>query len=461
MHIEEIHIENFKLFGQKSFKFHPEFNLVVGVNGSGKTSLLKAIVLVLTDPLLSVAQNPDKQSLPNFNEEDICQIPISTVERFRFEKKYPVKIKASIKYAWQDLIDDVKFEHLAPPTNHFNLSHSKGRIKKQAEIIKGKWQTLPVMAFYPCKRLWRNSGQTPTPFDAATERESRLAGYDYWFDASADFPSFWRWVIAKHLERLEVAEARGSIADYEAAVDISHGGMVGIDELQLVNKAVAGCLENAKGIRYDLKQKTILVGWNTGDFTPFELLSDGQRVTLAMVADIARRACLLNPHLAGEVLEETPGIVLIDELDLHLHPKWQRRIIGDLRRTFPKIQFIATTHSPFLIQSVRKGELINFDAKTNKTTPEYADQSIEDIAENIQDVPMPQKSERYLKMVEVAEQYYRLLRTACPSDEDELALLKTKLDELTEPFSDDPAYQALLRLERAVVLGEEKADAAS
>ena len=197
---------------QKSFKFHPEFNLVVGVNGSGKTSLLKAIVLVLTDPLLSVAQNPDKQSLPNFNEEDICQIPISTVERFRFEKKYPVKIKASIKYAWQDLIDDVKFEHLAPPTNHFNLSHSKGRIKKQAEIIKGKWQTLPVMAFYPCKRLWRNSGQTPTPFDAATERESRLAGYDYWFDASADFPSFWRWVIAKHLERLEVAEARGSIA---------------------------------------------------------------------------------------------------------------------------------------------------------------------------------------------------------------------------------------------------------
>ena len=459
MHIEEIHIQNFKLFDQKSFKFHPQFNLVVGVNGSGKTSLLKAIAQVLAECMWGVSQE-----LP-FEDQNVRRILASAGILLRYEKKYPVKIHAPILSMGADSSEFLNFIRLGEATEHHPTvaqfaSGTEFLLKQKADKLdQGLWETLPVIAFYRCNRLWKNNGPTPTPFDAATEKESRLAGYASWFDASADFPSFWRWVIAKHLERLEVAEAMGTQAYYEEAVDISYGNMMSIDELQLVNSALADCLENARGIRYDLKQKTILVGWNTGELTPFELLSDGQRVTLAMVADIARRACLLNPHLRSKVLEETPGIVLIDELDLHLHPIWQRRIIGDLRRTFPKIQFIATTHSPFLIQSVRKGELINLDAETNQAQ-EYADQSIEDIAENIQDVPMPQKSERYLKMVEAAEQYYRLLRTACPSNEEELVKLKAKLDELTEPFSDDPAYQALLRLERAVVLGEEKADAA-
>ena len=91
--------------------------------------------------------------------------------------------------------------------------------------------------------------------------------------------------------------------------------------------------------------------------TPFDTLSDGQRGLIAMVADIARRACLLNPHLEDKVLEETPGIVLIDELDLHLHPKWQRSIVKNLKKTFPKIQFIATTHSPQIIGECKTDEI--------------------------------------------------------------------------------------------------------
>jgi predicted ATP-binding protein involved in virulence len=76
-----------------------------------------------------------------------------------------------------------------------------------------------------------------------------------------------------------------------------------------------------------------------------------------MIGELARRAALLNPNLGEEVLEETPGVVLIDELDLHLHPKWQRRIIHDLKRTFPQVQFIATTHSPQLIGEARPHEV--------------------------------------------------------------------------------------------------------
>jgi len=69
---------------------------------------------------------------------------------------------------------------------------------------------------------------------------------------------------------------------------------------------------------------------------------------LGMVADIAYRSAVLNPQLGSEAAQKTPGIVLIDEIDLHLHPKWQRRVVEDLRATFPALQFVATTHSPFI-----------------------------------------------------------------------------------------------------------------
>ena len=74
------------------------------------------------------------------------------------------------------------------------------------------------------------------------------------------------------------------------------------------------------------------------------MLSDGVRSTLAMVMEIAFRCYLLNPHLDEQAAKETTGVVLIDEIDLHLHPAWQKRIIGDLRKAFPELQFIVTTH---------------------------------------------------------------------------------------------------------------------
>lgn len=86
-----------------------------------------------------------------------------------------------------------------------------------------------------------------------------------------------------------------------------------------------------------------------GDPQMFRNLSDGQRIMLTLIGDLAKRAVTLNPHIGRDVLQNIVGIVTIDELDLHLHPKWQRRVIHDLKRTFPRIQFVATTHSPQLI----------------------------------------------------------------------------------------------------------------
>ena len=115
---------------------------------------------------------------------------------------------------------------------------------------------------------------------------------------------------------------------------------------------MSACVPGAKAIEYSVRERSIVVEFATGDVL-YQNLSDGQRIMLSLVADIAYRAAWMNPHLEDRVLQETDGIVLIDELDLHLHPKWQRTVVDDLRRTFPKIQFIATSHSPFIIQSLQ------------------------------------------------------------------------------------------------------------
>ena len=169
-----------------------------------------------------------------------------------------------------------------------------------------------------------------------------------------------------------------------------------------------------------------------------------------MVADIAVRCATLNPHLQDNAAEETPGIVLIDEADLHLHPNWQRRVIGDLLKAFPKIQFVGTTHSPFVIQSLPPGDgmkLINLD---NPDANEFVNKSVEDITEGVQGVDIPQRSKRWMDMMEAAKRYFALLQQSNHDDADKETIqrLRNELNELSLPFSDDPAFQALLQSER-------------
>jgi predicted ATP-binding protein involved in virulence len=166
---------------------------------------------------------------------------------------------------------------------------------------------------------------------------------------------------------------------------------------------------------------------------------------LGMVADIAYRAAVLNPYLGGKAAKETAGVVLIDEIGLHLHPGWQRRVVDDLRRTFPKIQFITTTHSPFIIQSLQPGELIDLNYLASG---EYSNKSIEDIAESVMGIPIPQRSKRYQRMYEAAKEYYRVLQDAQGASPERANELKSKLDELVAPFSDNVAYHAFLEMKR-------------
>ena len=160
---------------------------------------------------------------------------------------------------------------------------------------------------------------------------------------------------------------------------------------------------------------------------------------IKIITDIAVRMCILNPYLKENTFKETPGIVVIDELDLSLHPEWQRRIINTLTELFPKVQFICASHSPFIIQSLKKGQLISMDGEIRD---EYAGQSIEDIAEDIMGVENPQYSAEKQEMYELAEDYFLALEQA--EKEEDLDRMKEKLNVLTARYGDNPAYYAYL-----------------
>lgn len=94
---------------------------------------------------------------------------------------------------------------------------------------------------------------------------------------------------------------------------------------------------------------------------PLRILSDGIKSTLSMIADIAYRMAILNPQLLDNILKKTSGIVLIDEIDMHLHPSWQKRVISVLCKIFPKVQFIFTTHSPSVLSNISNQNILVLD----------------------------------------------------------------------------------------------------
>ena len=173
---------------------------------------------------------------------------------------------------------------------------------------------------------------------------------------------------------------------------------------------------------------------------PFASLSDGYRNVIKIILDIATRMCILNPYLQGEALEKTPGVVIIDEIDLSLHPTWQKRIVRILKSLFPKVQFICATHSPFIIQSLQQDELITLDRDEKPLAEEYADVSIEDIAEDIMGVQIPQYSDRKIKMYEAAKEFFAALQQG--RSKEDIEALREKMARLEAEYSDNPAYLA-------------------
>jgi predicted ATP-binding protein involved in virulence len=334
MRLDRIHIRNFRCFESATVEFSPGFNLFVGVNGAGKTSLLKAAAASLATPLNALGLGVNWLH----GQEQNARLALLKLDgKVRYERCYPVRLEVEGEVAGQPR--QWWLEESGPGSNQTKFEHTifSALTGLAASIAQGGPGALPLLAFYTTERQWQLKG---VGADAAVQqRESRLDGYRNWQDAALDVGGLETWVIAKSLERLESA-AQGE-----------SGGKP--DELELVNQAVALAVPGASGLRYDIKLRSLVLDWADGDPVPFDTLSDGQRGVTALIADMARRMALLNPQLGDQTLSQTPGVVLIDELDMHLHPAWQRRLPGVLKSIFPRVQFIAASHSPQMM-----GELL-------------------------------------------------------------------------------------------------------
>lgn len=443
MKIRQLELKNFRCFDQKILEFSDQFNVLIGDNGTGKSAILDALAIGVGSFLLGIdsinSRNIFKDEVRHIvnteNEtptltavlpcvvsckgyfEDIQELSWSRQLRIERGKTTLEGAKEIIKYA-KDLQNKIRVRDIQQASFH-------KQEKDDRKVV------LPVISYYGTSRLRSQHKKTVVE---TLSPNSRFRGYENCLIDSYELKKIIRWFKTQEFASLQKKKTIGV--------------------LSAVKEAIKTCMDDWEDVRFDVHLDELVATSKNGKTLPFRMLSDGVRNMIGMVADIAYRSAVLNPHLEANALKETQGIVLIDEIDLHLHPNWQRRVIDDLKRTFPKIQFFATTHSEHIIQSLREGELIDLNSPESMPEAEYENKSIEDIAENIMHVSNPYRSERYQNMMEVAERYYQMLENTSQASPEEIERLKMELDELIEPYSDDVAYYAFLKMKKLAALGE-------
>lgn len=350
MRIDHLVIQNYCCFESFELKLNPQFNLLVGDNASGKTSLLDAIHIAAGSWLLGVDV---PRRAPKIDDENVRLVAFKqNNRRYTFEKQYPVSIRASgvvmgEQVGWmRERVSDQSTTRYSGAEAILDI----GR-KTVASLRSGEKVVLPLISSYGTERLWiepdRVRRNRPASNTWNTERPTRLLGY-------------------RNIQFLIHEEALFDWLAKETFAALQEGSAS--PALRVVTQAIVGCIEDAEDLYYDIRREDVVVTFKQRGTHPYSHLSDGQRAMLTLVGDIAKKAIQLNSDLNEKVLEETPGIVTVDELDLHLHPKWQRRVIQDLKRTFPKIQFIATTHSPQLIGEAEPSEMIRLGGQESQST---------------------------------------------------------------------------------------------
>ena len=342
--------------------------------------------------------------------------------------QYPCNISCTAK--WADKDEPIEFQRVIlkeDAKTKFGGSNPMQPtvIAWEEEISKADHSdnkvVLPLVLYLSTARLWKDGNKKPVKKGVF----SRTDAYNHCLDIQHGLDSAFRYLDT--LKTVSVEENGGKLFPAYEAI------------LKAVNEAFREELQPGEEIIFSTKYEDDMIALKTveGAVLPFQMLSDGYRNVIKIILDIATRMCILNPYLKGDALKKTPGIVLIDEVDLSLHPTWQKRIMGILKEQFPGIQFICATHSPFIIQSLEDGELITLDQPLDC---EYSGEGLEDIAEDIMGVVLPQYSEKKRKINEVSREYFAALRDA--KTQDEIEKLGKRLAELEAEYSENPAYMA-------------------
>ena len=334
MKVKRLKMNSFRGIGDLTLEFPTDEPIVlIGINGVGKSSILDCLAILLSH---LVAEIQDPRGTGPFSKEQDIKVP----RRFFRQEDITngrenthneiASLFDSQEVSWVLSFSGVKEQ---PRSNVRDLDGICLRIK--AKLQKDPEFNLPLPVYYHVNREFCDD--IPTPQETHKQYWSaRLGVYEQALTGGRiSFKRFFEWF--KELEDVE-NELRRDSADYRER------------HLEAVRKAIASLLPGFSNLRVRRTPLRMTVTKQEQELI-IDQLSDGEKGLLAMVGDLARRLAIANPSLPDPL--QGSGVVLIDEIELHLHPKWQREIIPALTRTFPNCQFIVTTHSPQVISQVK------------------------------------------------------------------------------------------------------------
>ncbi|MBW4511227.1 MAG: AAA family ATPase [Scytonematopsis contorta HA4267-MV1] len=366
MKVKCLKMEAFRGIGDLTLKFGDTNAIVfIGINGVGKSSILDCLAILLSQLIGRITQNENFE--PNFNtginiaaesitiqgssiHGDIYFYPrgsnqLSYLQESQLKilnldsqdiTKGGNKTKVEITIVSEELLTKSWYLTQSLEEDIPNFIDKHTQLNSLVEQINKRWKenretAIPLAVFYKVNRAVINiplDSPTNYSFKQTDAYEQALSGIQINFD------TFFQWF--KNLEDLE-NEKRRDDQNYR-----NH-------QLEAVREAVYSLIPDFSNLRMRRFPLRMTVEKRGEEFTVNQL-SDGEKCLLAMVGDLARRLAIANPSLENPLNGE--GVVLIDEIELHLHPKWQREIIPALSRTFSNCQFIVTTHSPQVISHV-------------------------------------------------------------------------------------------------------------
>lgn len=373
MKIASLKLTNIRSIETAEFRFQPGFNLIAGVNGVGKSTVLDALRICLSRVLPRITDSRSRKM--SFDIDDIRSgfsfldaelLMIIDAEEFYFTRRQ-----------WRGPINDED-----------TFTPSIVRLMIAARAV----EVAPNCVFFATNRSLVSYG---------IRTKARAAGAAHFAYANA--------LVPRPMNIAEFADwmrAQKALAKEQSAAK---------RHLQVLRTAVNRFLPTYKNLRPsdENDEKTSHLMINQGKIElEVGQLSDGERGVLALVLDLARRLSQANPSL-DDPLSEGHAVVLIDELDLHLHPKWQRQIVHNLTETFPRCQFIATTHSPQVIGEVEHDQIhIMADGEVYSPTHSFGVDSSRVLEEIMDADPRAAEVEQLLKAIskEVGRQRYNIAR---------------------------------------------------
>ncbi len=336
MYIERVSIRNYRAVKDMDLIFTPGVNLLIGDNGCGKTSVLEAVAVALSGVLKGVAGVPVKNILQDEIHFTLEKRGDASSE-IHFET--PTEIACVLKAQGKEFWWKRSREHESGNTR--TKMEEDGVVSWMRKISNDPDAMLPLFCFQSDARIWQMRRG-----DFAKELKKKLndrrCGYIGCLDYSLDIRGIQAWCLKMELNAFQ---KKREIKEYEAFKERVAGFMQKISDL------------DERPELYFSSQLEQLVYQEKDEAMPVSNLSAGYQSLLWMVMNLTYRLALLNPE-KWEAMEEAEGIVLIDEIDMHLHPKWQWNIISALEETFPNVQFILATHSPIVISSCKNERMI-------------------------------------------------------------------------------------------------------